>query len=199
MEFPKAIIIGSGARKRYVEDIFTIREVQGWTVINQNELSSVREYAGARIPIAVAIRDPKATQEICVWLLEAGYYLMRVIHPSVVISPGARIGEGTILNAGSVIQPNAEVGRCCMIHANALIEHDCHIGDFSTIGPGVNLAGWVKVNRRATIHTGASVVPKVIIGSDSIVAAGATVIRNVMPGTTVAGVPAAPMEEKAEE
>ncbi len=58
------------------------------------------------------------------------------IHPTAVVSPEARIGEGTTIGAYAVIGPNVTIGRDCTIGPHAVI--DCHtvMGDRNQIFAG---------------------------------------------------------------
>jgi acetyltransferase-like isoleucine patch superfamily enzyme len=55
--------------------------------------------------------------------------------------------------------------------------------------------GEVVVGERAMVGAGAVVLPGVEIGADARVAANSLVAEDVPPGTTVAGVPAQPVDE----
>ena len=55
--------------------------------------------------------------------------------------------------------------------------------------------GGVRIGERAMIGAGAIVLPGVEVGADARVAANSLVTRDVPPGTTVAGVPAEPVDD----
>lgn len=57
--------------------------------------------------------------------------------------------------------------------------------------------GEVRVGNRALIGAGAVILPGVEIGADAQVAANSLVVEDVPPDTTVAGVPAEPVEQDA--
>jgi len=59
--------------------------------------------------------------------------------------------------------------------------------------------GEVVVGERAMIGAGAIVLPGVEIGADAQVGANSVVTRDVEPGTTVAGVPAEPIDARTPE
>ena len=71
-----------------------------------------------------------------------------------------------------------------------LFERDRH-----TIGHVMRqtVAGGVTVGERSWIGAGATVIQQIEIGADVTVGAGSVVIRNVPWGSTVVGVPAAPI------
>ena len=111
------------------------------------------------------------------------------IHPSVVVSPFATIGEGSVLMANVVVNPDAVIGKHCIINTAAVLEHDCQIGDFAHISPGVSLAGNVKVGVGAHVGIGATVIQGITIGKWSVVGAGTVVIKDVPDYAVVVGNP----------
>jgi len=77
-------------------------------------------------------------------------------HPSAVVDPSARIGEGTEIGPGVVIGAGAEIGEDCRIGANAVICEGVVVGAATQIGPNVTLS-YCMVGRNCQIHAGASI------------------------------------------
>lgn len=61
------------------------------------------------------------------------------IHPTAVVSPSARIGEGTVVMAGAIINAGAVIGKHCIINTGASVDHECVLGDYVHIAPRVAL------------------------------------------------------------
>ena len=113
-----------------------------------------------------------------------------LIHPSVIVSSTAQIGEGALILAGTVISSNVVIGDHVFINKASIIGHDIQISDFVILQPGVKLSGYVKVEKGATLCVGSIVIENLTVGSGSTVGAGAVVIDNVKGDCMVAGVPA---------
>jgi sugar O-acyltransferase (sialic acid O-acetyltransferase NeuD family) len=113
-----------------------------------------------------------------------------LVHPRAIVSPSARIGEGSWICAGAILASGVHIGEHVLINRGATIGHDTEIGDFGIVQPGANLAGHVRCGRGAIVGIGASVIEDVEIGEFARVAAGAAVIGDVPASTLVAGVPA---------
>lgn len=172
----------------------TETERNGIRVVSLSEFSE--GHPGAYI--AIAIGDP-AQRERCVATCRShGFRSVSIVHPRVAMSPWVVAGEGCVVAAGAVLTTNIELGHHVHINVCCSVSHDAVIGDFSTLSPGVRLAGWVTMGRRvfvgagAVVRNGASDRP-IRIGDDAVIGAGACVVDDVPPGTTVVGVPAAPV------
>lgn len=110
-----------------------------------------------------------------------------------------QIGEGSIFCPFSMVTANAKIGK--FFHANiySYVAHDCEIGDFVTFSPNVHCNGNIKIEDHAYIGTGAvlrqgSQGKPLVIGKGAVVGMGAVVTKDVLPGTTVVGNPAHPLD-----
>ena len=133
---------------------------------------------------------PRARRSVAEMVLAAGGELVMLVHPSAVIAPDVKIGDGTVVMAGVIINTGTMIGRFAVINTGAIVDHDNIIEDNVQIAPGCNLAGKVTCRRDCFVGTGATIIPRMVIGEGAYVAAGATVIRSVKPHTLVAGCPA---------
>jgi acetyltransferase-like isoleucine patch superfamily enzyme len=73
-------------------------------------------------------------------LLEAGYIVPTVVHPTAIISPSARMGEGCLVLHGAIVNTDAVLGKACLINSGALVDHD----NVLEAGVHVNLHATVK-------------------------------------------------------
>ena len=118
------------------------------------------------------------------------------IHPTAVVSPSAKIGEGTVVMAGAVVNAEAVIGKHCIINTGATVDHECVIGDYCHVAPGAHLCGQVKVGEGTLMGVGSCAIPCVEIGSWCTIGAGAAVVTDVPDNTTAVGVPAKAIKRK---
>lgn len=113
-----------------------------------------------------------------------------VVHPSVIISPTALLGEGVQIMAGSIIQSQAHISDNSIINTGTVIEHNSLIGPHVHIAPGCKLSGNVKIEKGCHIGTGSTIIQGISVGQYTLVGAGAVVVQNVGSKKKVIGVPA---------
>lgn len=123
-------------------------------------------------------------------LHSAGFAFLSVVHPSAVVSPESRLGEGVQVLARAVVQAGAVVGDNVVVNTGAILEHDVSVDSHVFISPGAVVCGDAKIGHGTFIGTGALVLPGVKVGNNAVVAAGATVTKDVADGAVVVGVPA---------
>lgn len=123
-------------------------------------------------------------------VVEKGYQVPAVIHPSAIISSQVSLANGAQIMAGVVLQPGVSIGENSIINSRSSLDHDVVVGKNTHIAPGVVCSGGVTIGDSSHLGTGSVVIQGVRIGSDSLVAAGAVVTKDVADGQKVKGIPA---------
>jgi UDP-N-acetylbacillosamine N-acetyltransferase len=142
------------------------------------------------VPVLLGIGDNYARQKLFNSLKSKGFLLPSIAHPSAIISPSARIGEGSVIMPQAVLNADVHISSGVIINTAAVIEHDCVIEDFVHISPRSALAGGVRVCRFSHIGLGASIIQGKRVGENCIVGAGACLVSDLPSYTTAVGVPA---------
>jgi sugar O-acyltransferase (sialic acid O-acetyltransferase NeuD family) len=113
-----------------------------------------------------------------------------VIHPSVVLSSFASIGQGNMVLHGSIIQAQTKVGNHVILNTRSQADHDCLIGDYAHLAPGVILCGNVQIGEGTFLGAGSIVIPGKKIGVWAIIGAGSVVISDIPDYAVAVGNPA---------
>ncbi|WP_454761015.1 acetyltransferase [Caulobacter segnis] len=173
----------------------TPREVLGVPVVGDDlKLPALKEQGLSQL--FVAIGDNRLREKLGRKAQGLGFVLVNAIHPSAVISPSAKLGQGVAVMAGVAINADTDVGDLAIINTGAVVDHDGRLGVACHLGPASALAGGVTVGDRAFLGVGARVIPGVTIGADTTVGAGGVVVRDLPDGVLAVGVPARIQREK---
>ncbi|WP_237492919.1 acetyltransferase [Modestobacter sp. L9-4] len=148
------------------------------------------------VPLVLAVGINGERAELA-QVLDAHYG--QAVHPTAIVAPSARIGEGTVVLAGAMVQPNARIGRHVLVNTGASVDHDCDIGDYAHISPQAALSGHVTVGEGTHIGVGAVVIPKVRIGRWCKIGAGTVVIADLPDHVTAVGNPARILPDRSGE
>lgn len=138
----------------------------------------------------IAIGANALRQRLGERLIQLGFLLPTIVHPSALVSPSAVLGCGVVVMARACIGARAHVGAYAIINTGAIVEHDCEIDAAAHIAPGVALGGCVHVGARTLVGIGSAARPGVRMANDVIIGAGSAVVCDISPSVIVAGIPA---------
>lgn len=140
--------------------------------------------------LALGIGDNLARSKIAQKILDKGFELPILIHPSAIISSSALLDLGTVVMPLAVVNADSRIGKGCIINTGSIVEHDCELANFIHISPKAALAGGVKVGSYTHIGMGSNIIQNLSIENNCLISAGSTVIRNIDAFSMVAGTPA---------
>ncbi len=143
--------------------------------------------------IAFGIGNNQIRAKLYKKVKENGFFTPTLIHTSSIISPSAKIEEGTVIMPNVVVNAKAYIGKCAILNSSCVVEHESIIADFVHISPKVSIAGDVRIGDFTHIGIGSNVIQGIIIGSNVIVGGGSMVIRNIDDNHKVVGIPAHPI------
>lgn len=167
----------------------TPREVLGVPVVGDDlKLPQLKEQGLSAL--FVAIGHNRLRETLGRKAQGLGFALVNAVHPSAMISPSVKLGQGVAVMAGVAINADTHVGDLAIINTGAVVDHDGRLGVACHLGPASALAGGVTVGDRAFLGVGARVIPGVRIGADTILGAGGVVVRDLPDAVLAVGVPA---------
>ena len=116
--------------------------------------------------------------------------LINICHCLLNLSNYLKLGNGSLICAGSVLGPDSCIGSGVIVNHLCSIDHDCYVGDFVHICPNSSLTGNVKIDSFSTLGSGSKVLPGLKIGSNCYVGACSLVTRDIPNNKKVVGIPA---------
>lgn len=87
-------------------------------------------------------------------LMEAGYHVPPMIHPSAVVSPSAVIGNGTFVMQGAVVNTHTVVEHGVLINSGAVVDHDSYVGCGAHIGLNSVVKANCKIDSKRKVEAG---------------------------------------------
>ncbi|MFM8524810.1 MAG: UDP-3-O-(3-hydroxymyristoyl)glucosamine N-acyltransferase [Cyanobacteriota bacterium] len=108
----------------------------------------------------VAVRDPRLAFAEALEALHPRRLRPAGIHPSAVIDPAARIGDGVHIGPHVVIGEGSVVGDRCILHAGVVLYDDVQLAESCEIHAGAVLHPGSRLARACVVHSNA------VIGSE---------------------------------
>jgi len=200
------IIVGAGgfAREVYywVNDTFSKEsyKIKGFLSYNQKDLDGHNIKGGIignddnykieendRFIIAIGNIDIK--KRAVNRLKKRGAKFISLIHPTALIVPTAKIGEGVVICPYCLVSDNVQLDDFVMMNTYASCGHDVQVGKYCILSPYVALNGFDKLENEVFIGTHATVIAYRKLGYRSKVNANSVVMRDVPLKQMVLGVP----------
>jgi sugar O-acyltransferase (sialic acid O-acetyltransferase NeuD family) len=198
------VIMGAGRHGRNVADIFRWMgrpilgflddtkapgsEVVGVTILGGFALGQDRELLKSAA-VHVAIGNPIIRKNLAEAVTARGGALASAIHPTHVVSPYAKLGEGLFIGPYVRLASQCAIGMGCILEAHATVGGECTLGPFCMVAAHCSLVANSRVAAGTFLGTHVSVLG-VSIGAHSIVGAGSVVTRDLPGDIRAFGTPA---------
>ena len=118
---------GSYSRIAFLDD--NIKQARCSPVIGT--LSAIEDYYNIFTSAIVAIGNNELRMKLHKRLIETGYQVPILVHPSAYVSPDSKIECGCIIREKAVIGRYSKLCNGVIVNAGAIVDHDCIVGDFS--------------------------------------------------------------------
>ncbi|MDP5170260.1 MAG: NeuD/PglB/VioB family sugar acetyltransferase [Bacteroidia bacterium] len=206
------LIVGTGPEARVVLDIANALDVMVYGFITDKEEETNLEINDLLIlgqlgdkdvetllqdeytRIVIAVKEHDKRMEWVADLSSKSAEIISFVHPSAIISPYARIGDGVVVYPGVTILSNSLIGAHSLIMSGTNIGADVEIGEYVTIEQGVQIGAGVVIDTECFVGAGAVVQPEVGIGRESLIGAGSVVLTDIPENATAFGNPARVVE-----
>ena len=200
----KLAIIGAGGHGKVVADLATIL---GWDSISffdaawkdkltdsrwlmLGDTSAFMEKSNEFDGVLIAIGNCEIRWKEFLKIKNSVKALITLKHPNSTVSQYSKVGDGTVILAGSVVNTDAVIGKACIINVGSTVDHDCNLGNSVHVAPGAHISGGVTIGDASWIGVGSAIKQGVRIGKNVMVGAGAVVISDIPDDVTVVGNPA---------
>jgi sugar O-acyltransferase (sialic acid O-acetyltransferase NeuD family) len=136
---------------------------------DDSHLQNLRESGISYAAVAAGWLNIELTKKLIQKVLEAGFILPNLVHPTAYIYPSAKLLGGVQVFANSVIGASAKIGFCSVVQNLSLVSHDCKIGEAVFIAPGAKIAGNVEIGDYSIIGMNSTIYLRVKLEKYTIV------------------------------
>lgn len=200
------IIVGAGgfAREMYywINDTFSNDnyKIKGFLSYNQNDLEGFNVKADIvgnddnykieeNDRFIIAIGDIDIKKRAVNRLKKRSAKFISLIHPTAIIIPTAKIGEGVIICPFVTVCDHAQLGDFVTMNIYSTCGHDGKVGKYCILSPYAILNGFVVLEDEVFLGTHSTIIPYKKVGYKSKISANSVVMRDVPPNKMVFGVP----------
>jgi len=200
------IIVGAGGFARdiyyYAKDTYPINDytMKGFLSYNQQDLDNYKTKVGIignddnyeieeNDRFIIAIGDIDTRKKALNKLKKRGAKFISLIHPSALVHPAAKIGEGVVICPYCIVSDNVQLGNFVMLNIYSSCGHDAKVGDYAILSPYATINGFVVLENEVFLGTHSTVILGKKVGYRSKISANSVVMRNVAPNKIVFGVP----------
>lgn len=184
------LIYGNGGHAKVVADIARLNGYNKIRFIDDSSNNLKFSENLPRIDIIIAIGNNKIREFLQNKVLNLGFNVISLIHPSAIISPSAKIARGAVIMPLAIINADAKIEDGVIINSSSVIEHDCICLSFSHISPSATLAGGIKIGKRTQIGANSVIKECIKICDDVLIGAGSVVVNDIEESGIYAGNPA---------
>ena len=162
----KLLILGAGGLGRMVGEVAAVQgcwdhiaflddAVHGPNVAGRcvDYLALKEEYPQA----VAAFGDNRLRLSWTEKLLEAGYQVPCIIHPTAIVSPSVTMGEGCLILHGAILNTNTRLGKACLVNSGALVDHDNRLEDGVHINLHATIKAWCHMEKCSRTEAGETV------------------------------------------
>lgn len=92
-----------------------------------------------------------------------GYHFENYIHPTAIISPDAKIGEGNNILEGVIVEAGVTIGNANLFFGGSMVGHESRVGDYNTFAGKSMVAGLVTVGNNCFLGVSSAVKDHVVL------------------------------------
>lgn len=146
-----------------------------WGIPVLGDITDFSDFIGIADVAIVAIGNNQLRKAVVARLRAAEFELATVIHPRAIVSPSAKIGQGSAIMAGAVIGTEAKLGEGVIVNCGAVVDHHCEVEDFAHLGVHAAMAGGSVLGKGAWMQAGSALGYGVKIDADQVLLPGEAV------------------------
>lgn len=199
------LIIGAGGLGKEAADL--IRDIGGYEIIGF--LDDNKEKKGFMVNnvivldtidridqykdvdnIVIAIANPAIKKRIYECTKDIGFHYPNLVHPTVIMGSGVRMGIGNIVCAYSILSTEAVLNDFVTINPQCGVGHESELRSFTTMYWSVHIGGNTSIHEGCELGSKSCVLQGLKIADNVVLGAGAVAAKDINESGTYIGIPA---------
>lgn len=196
----KIVFFGTGAvaaeLTSYLEDSDWIKksgyEIKGYTTSDEQGIDNWNKYRFSKPYLGIfdnyqiekndyfilALSNGLLKKDIIKSIRMRGGKFANLIHPTAMIAPTAKLGEGNIIYPFAIIGPNAVIGDFNLLTSQTIISHDTIVGNRNFFATSL-FCGHDLIGDDNYFGVRVTAIPNVVIGDRNKIQAGMIIDKNI--------------------
>lgn len=148
----------------------------GYQVLGSTKLLD-EKYNNGRTYAVIALQDGSIRKKIVSGCNDFKLW-EKIIHPSAVIAPSSRVGEGSVVFPNVTVSVDTQVGSFGLLYIQATVCNDCMLGNYVSVMSNAQVSERVGIGDECYLAAGSNIYPHRKLGSHVKVAVGAVVSKD---------------------
>ena len=150
------LIIGAGGYGKVVAEVAAACGYDNISFLDDNseeatgKINEINAFCGQFANAFVGIGNNQFRNKMIKELLEIGYEVPVLLHPTAYVSKTAKISAGTVVEPLAIVNTNSVIGKGCIVSVGAIVDHDTVLEDCVHVNAGaiVKAGAHVEENRK---------------------------------------------------
>lgn len=199
------LIIGAGGLGKEAADL--IRDIGGYEIIgflDDNKEKKGAMFNSVRVldtidhidqyktvdNLAIAIASPAIKKRIYEYTGSMGFCYPNLVHPTVIMGSGVRMGMGNIVCAYSILSTEVVLRDFVTINPQCGIGHESELQSFTTAYWSVHIGGNTSIHEGCELGSQSCVIQGLKIAGNVVLGAGAVAVKDISENGAYIGIPA---------
>ena len=154
------LIIGAGGHGKVVAEVAAACGYDNISFLDDNseeaigKINEMKAFCNQFANAFVGIGNNQFRNKMIKELLEIGYEVPVLIHPTAYVSKTAKISAGTVVEPLAIANTNSVIGKGCIVSVGAIVDHDTVLEDCVHVNAGAIVKSGAHVEENRKLEAG---------------------------------------------